>query len=82
MDLNWIDEAIQEERRKDMLRAAAQRRLVAQARASRRPKRLYSGALVWLGRWLEAWGRRLQARYGALTETGIVTTIRDRATGC
>ena len=82
MDLNWLDEVIQEERRKDMLRAAAQRRLVAQARASRRPERIYSGALVWLGRWLEARGQRLQARYGALAEAGMVTTIRDRATGC
>jgi len=56
--------------------------LVAQARASHQPERRYSGALVWLGRWLEAWGRRLQARYGALAETEMVTTIHDRATGC
>ena len=49
---SWIDEAVREEQRRDMLRDAARRRLIAQARvADRRPRRIHSPALVRLGRW-------------------------------
>jgi hypothetical protein len=77
---SWIDEAIKEEQRQDLLREAARRRLIAQARtARRRPGRIYSPALVRLGRWLETWGRSLQTRYGVLTEAGAVRTAGDGA---
>jgi hypothetical protein len=80
---SWIDEAIKEEQRQDLLREAARRRLIAQARtASRRPVRVYSPALVRLGRWLETWGCRLQARYGVLAEAGVVRSAGDGASRC
>ena len=75
---SWIDEAIKEEQRKDLLRDAARRRLIAQVGAAKeRPGRRYSPALVRLGRWLEACGRNLQARYGLLAEAGVVRTAGD-----
>jgi hypothetical protein len=80
---SWIDEAIKEEQRQDMLRDAARRRLIAQARvAGRRPRRIYSPLLVRLGCWLETWGCRLQARYGVLAEVGVVRTARNGAGRC
>jgi hypothetical protein len=81
--MSWIDEAIKEEQRQDMLRDAAHRRLVIKARmADRQPERRYSQALVWLGRWLETLGCRLQARYGVLAEAGVVRPVGDRAGQC
>jgi hypothetical protein len=80
---SWIDEAIKEEQRQDLLREAAHRRLIAQAQAVRQPpKRLYSPALVRLGRWLELFGRNLQARYGVLAEAGIIRTAGDGTSRC
>ena len=80
---SWIDEAIKEEQRQDLLRDAARRRMIAQARMTkRRPKQRYSPALVRLGRWLEEYGRSLQARYGLLTETGVVRTASDSTSRC
>jgi hypothetical protein len=79
---SWIDEAIKEEQRQDMLRDAAHRRLIAQARATRqRQRRLYSPVLVRLGRWLEMCGRSLQTRYGLLAEAGVVRTAGDSTSG-
>jgi hypothetical protein len=79
---SWMDEAIAEEHRKDLLRAADRRRITRQAQAARRGHtRLYSSALVRLGQWLEAWGCGLQARYGRLADTGVVAPAGDRATG-
>jgi hypothetical protein len=44
---SWIDEAVREAQRRDMLRDAARRRLIAQARvADRRPGRIYSPAMA------------------------------------
>ena len=78
MMTSWIDEAVKEEQRQDLLRDAARRRLVAQARATkRRQRRRYSPVLVRLGRWLEASGRGLQARYGLLAEAGVVRAAGD-----
>jgi hypothetical protein len=78
---NWIDEAIREELRRDMLRAAERRQLVARAIAARRrPAPFYSQALVQLGRRLEIWGCRLQTRYGMFAEAGFVTSVGDNAT--
>jgi hypothetical protein len=79
---SWIDEAVKEEQRQDMLRDAARRRLAARAHPpARRAGRRYSHALVWLGRRLEALGCRLQARYGALAEAGVARTV-DQAGQC
>jgi hypothetical protein len=81
--LNWIDEAIKEEQRRDMLRAAARRLLVAEAYAvNRRQRPVYSPALARLGRRLELWGCRLQARYGVLAEAGIVRPAGEGARQC
>jgi hypothetical protein len=75
---SWIDEAIKEEQRRDLLRDAARRRLIAQARAAeRRPGRLFSSMLVRVGRWLEMCGRSLQTRYGVLAEAGVIRTAGD-----
>ena len=80
---SWIDEAIKEEQRKDLLREAARRRLIAQASAAkRRPERLYSPVLVRLGCWLETWGRSLQTRYGVLAEAGVVRAAGDGTSQC
>jgi hypothetical protein len=49
---------------------------------ARRPaRRLYSGALVRLGRRLEAWGCRLQARYDVLADAGVVPSVGERPAG-
>ena len=75
---NWIDEAIKEEQRQDLLRDAARRRLIAQAYATKQqPRRLYSPVLVRFGRWLEIRGRSLQNRYGVLAEAGVIRTTGD-----
>ena len=80
---SWIDEAMKEEQRKDLLRAAARRRLLAQASGTKqRPERLYSPMLVRLGCWLETWGRNLQTRYGVLAEAGVVQATNDGASQC
>jgi hypothetical protein len=80
---SWIDEAIKEEQRQDLLREAARRRLIAQARAvKRRQERRYSPVLVRLGCWLEIWGRSLQTRYGVLAEAGVVRAAGDGTSQC
>ena len=80
---SWIDEAIKEEQRQDLLRAAARRRLIAQASAAkRRPERRYSPVLARLGCWLEMWGRSLQTRYGVLAEAGVPQTAGDGTSRC
>ena len=79
---NWIDEALTAERRNDMIRAAARHGLAAQAATPRRSsRRLYFGAMAWLGRQLMFWGCRLQARYDVLVDASVVPAIRDRLAG-
>lgn len=58
---HWHDVEIAEERRKEMLRAADQRRLARMARPPRRP--LYRRVLAWVGCRLITWGARLRARF-------------------
>ena len=69
---NWIDEQIQKQRFEDMVRTAQRDRLanLALATSSQRAP-FYSPILVRLGYWLEAWGHRLQARYGAIPDVAI-----------
>ncbi|MFL5807548.1 MAG: hypothetical protein ACJ8CR_38205 [Roseiflexaceae bacterium] len=79
-----LDELLKAEQVQDMLRDAERRGLVRRALATRRPPamRFYSPALARLGRWLELWGCRLQTRYGAIAEVGVVTRVGDGRSGC
>jgi hypothetical protein len=62
----WLAESAVRLRRQDLLREAESSRLAHQALAGRDPhSRLPSRALARLGRWLEAWGWRLQERYSS-----------------
>jgi hypothetical protein len=67
-----------------MIRQAERRQLVRQALAAQRraPLWRYSPALAQLGRWLELWGCRLQTRYGAIAEVGVVTQVSNGRNGC
>jgi hypothetical protein len=80
---NWIDEQVQKQRFADMVRAA-QRDLLANelAAAPSQHIRFYNPILVRLGRWLEAWGYRLQARYGPAPEVAIATDSRGTSSRC
>ncbi|HJZ46611.1 MAG TPA: hypothetical protein VKE41_05575 [Roseiflexaceae bacterium] len=72
--LNWIEQQIQQQRFEEMVRTAQRDRL-AQLVLAAKPQRahFYSPILAGLGRWLEAWGYRLQRRYGAVPEVTIAT---------
>jgi hypothetical protein len=59
----WLDIEVRKEQQKDLLREAQQRR---EARQQHEPARQpYAPALARIGRWLHAWGARLEARYSA-----------------
>lgn len=85
---SWIDEQIARERYTDMLYAERRRRMAEIVLAARRrrverlPDRFYSPALVRLGRRLVAWGCRLEARYGPIVETQIVTRTGGNISSC
>jgi hypothetical protein len=69
---NWIDEQIQRQRFNDMLRTARRDQMAHVALAARSQRsHFYHPILAEAGRWLELWGYRLQARYGA--EVAIAT---------
>ena len=73
----WIELLVHEARHADLLREAANERMVRQARAGREEQdRLIGRALAWLGARMVAWGRRLQARYGAATTAAACGTCR------
>jgi hypothetical protein len=77
--VTWNDYRIQQERHKDLLRAAEQRRRVRAALAARpRPAAAYDPLLAWLGTQLIAWGWRLRARYGALEHRGTRCACPER----
>jgi hypothetical protein len=80
---NWIDEQIQKQRFEDMLRTAQRDRQANLALAVRLQRmRFYSPILARLGRWLEVYGYRLQARYGAVSEVAIATDSRGTISRC
>jgi hypothetical protein len=81
---NLLDELIKAELMRDMVRDAERRRLVRRVLAVRRrpPMRFYSAALAQLGRWLERWGCRLQARYSSIAEVGVATQVGCGPSGC
>jgi hypothetical protein len=63
-----LERAYQEERRNDVMRAAAKRRLIEEVSAAQpepRPESFYSAWLVRLGCMLARWGVRRQVRHGA-----------------
>jgi hypothetical protein len=60
-----LERAYQEERRNDMMRRAAKRRLIEEASVPEpepRPERFYSALLVRVGCWLASLGALLQVR--------------------
>ena len=80
---NWIDEQIQKQRFEDMARTARRDRLANLAlTVSLKRLRFYSPILARLGRWLEACGYRLQARYGAAPEVVIATDSGGNTSRC
>ena len=85
---SWIDEQIARERYTDILHAERRRRMAEivlaarRQRVERRPDRFYSPALVRLGRWLVAWGCRLEARYGPIVETHVITRTGGNISSC
>jgi len=80
---NWIDEQIQKQRFEDMARTAQSEHLAKLALTVHVQRmRFYSPILARLGRWLEAYGHRLQARYGAAPEVAIATDTRGATSSC
>ena len=80
---NWIHEQIQKQRFEDMARTAQRDHLAKLALTARLQRtRFYSPILARLGRWLEAYGYRLQARYGAAPEVAIATDSRGTTSSC
>ena len=80
---NWIDEQIQIQRFEDMARTAQRDHLANLALAVRwRRMRFYSPILARLGRWLEAYGYRLQTRYGTVGEVAIATDSGGNTSHC
>jgi hypothetical protein len=62
---NVLDYWARLERYKDLVREADRARLVSQAQNGQKRGNCLSGVLIWLGRRLVVWGRRLEERYGA-----------------
>ena len=80
---NWIDEQVQKQRFEDMARTAQRDRLARLSPAARRQRtRFYSPILVQLGRHLEAYGYRLQARYSPAPEVAIAADSRGTTSQC
>ena len=64
--LRWLDVAVLQDRRKDLLREVEKDRLARLALAGREMRtRFYCRALSRLGRFLVNWGWHLEARYGS-----------------
>jgi len=57
---------VAKQHQQDLLREAAQMRLVAEANAQQSKRALHAPALAWLGEQLVAWGWRLRVRYGTV----------------
>ena len=80
---NWIDEQVQKQRFEDMARTAQHEHQVNLAlRVGLKRMRFYSPLLAQLGRWLEAYGYRLQMRYSAAAEVAIITDSRGTTSRC
>jgi hypothetical protein len=77
---NWIDEQVQKQRFADMARTA-QRDHMALIVPSQQ-MRFYRPILAQLGRWLEAYGYRLQTRYGTVSEVVIAADSRGTTSRC
>ena len=72
----WL---VRRERNKDLLREAERYRLVQQVLTARRRRgRFYCWALIWLGRRLVGWGRRLQERYDVVVDASVLRAANQR----
>jgi hypothetical protein len=81
--LNWIDEQVQIQRFEDMARTAQRDRLAHLALTiPSQHMRFYSPILAQLGRWLEAYGYRLQTRYGTVSEVAIASDSGGNPSRC
>jgi hypothetical protein len=80
---NWIDEQIQKQRFEEMARMAQHDRLANLVlTVGLRRMRFYSPIMARLGRWLEAYGYRLQMRYGAAPKVAVVTDSPGTTSRC
>jgi hypothetical protein len=80
---NWIDEQVQRQRFEDMARTAQRDHLANQALSTRVERaHFYGPILARLGRRLEIYGYRLQARYGAIPEVAIAADSRGGTSRC
>jgi hypothetical protein len=62
-----LSELVAREHTHDLLREARHEQEIHAAHgACARSHGLYGSAMVWLGRWMVAWGWRLRVRYGAI----------------
>jgi hypothetical protein len=70
---NWVDEQIARQRYADLVREEQLHRIVISTLALQsRPPRFYDPLLAGLGHRLVVWGGRLEARYHAMIEPGVV----------
>ena len=80
---NWIDEQVQKQRFEDMVRTAERDRLAELMPAGRlQSVPFYSPILARLGRQLEIYGYRLQARYGSTPEVAIAAESGGTSSHC
>lgn len=81
--LNWVDEQIREQYRRDLLREADHDRLIAKARGEQpKARRFYGPVVVQLGRWLVTLGCNLQSRYGAIVEIPVAAVAPEPIATC
>ena len=75
----WPNEKCVEEYRKERLRQAEHERLVRLVCGNpSRKDRFYCRFLLWLGRWMVAWGTGLQQRYSfVVDENGVRSTAKE-----
>ena len=80
---NWIDEQVQKQRFEDMVRTAQHDQLAnLAATVGLARMRFYRPLLAQLGRWLEAYGYRLQMRYSAAPEVAVIADSRGTSSRC
>jgi hypothetical protein len=81
---NWIDEQVQKQRFEDMVRTAQHDQLANLAATTVRLARMrfYSPLLAQLGRWLEAFGYRLQMRYSVAPEVAVIADSPGTSSRC
>jgi len=80
---NWIDEQVQKQRFEDMVRTAQHDHMANLATTVGLARvRFYNPLLAQLGRWLEAYGYRLQERYSAAPEVVVIADSCGTTSRC